>query len=199
MKDEAISIISDNVEVLLDSVIENPLLKEIPILGTTVKMIQAVNSIRDNAYLTKVGRFLQNLDNITKSQRLKLIDESRLDEKRRVKFGEALFATIEQSDSIIKIDYLGCAFESFLNGEISVDDLRHIAHAIRTSFTDDLLQIVESKKAPPQILLKHNQASGLVVAVYIQTAWNKNDNEPQYQLSTIAEQLRAVWTKYRMS
>jgi len=198
MKEEAISIISDNAEVIVDSLIENEILKEIPVIGTSINIIKAVNSIRDNAYLNKVKRFLEHLGEFTEEQRQRLAEESRKDKKRRTRFGESLFSTIEQSDSLSKIDYLACAFESFLNSEIDDHELRHICHAIKTAFCDELKEIIETENVPPQILLKHNISSGLAIAIYKKPIWDQKDTEPEYEITSMTVKLRYAWSKYKM-
>ena len=197
MKHELTYILTDNAEVLLDQLIKNPVLKEIPILGTTMNLIKGAISVRDKIYLSKIKRFLDNLGQITEHQRKLLIEESRKDNKRRAKFGESLLTTIEQSDSLAKIDYISCAFESFLNSEINDEDLRLICHAIRTAFVDDLVTIVESTNPPPQVVLKHNVSSGLVIAHYQPKTYDMKDNEPEYEISNATQQLRKAWSKYK--
>jgi hypothetical protein len=113
MDDNIKDLLADNSEVLLDSLIDNEILKEIPILGSSLKIIRGVQSIRDRAYLSKIKRFVDHLGEIDDKERKKLIDESNKDKKRRVKFGDAIFTTIEKSDSLLKVEYLAIALSLF--------------------------------------------------------------------------------------
>lgn len=199
MKHKLKDVFVDNAEVLIDQLIENQVLKEIPILGTTINLIKGAFSVRDKIYLSKIKRFLENIGQISEKQRIKLITESRKDANRRAKFGESLLYTIDQSDSMAKIDYISCAFESFLNNEINDEELRLICHAVRNAFVDDLVTIVESTNTPNQVILKHNVSSGLVIANYQPKNFDMENDEPEYEISNATEQLRKAWEKYKTS
>lgn len=49
--------LADNSEVFIDSLIENEVIKEIPILGSSLKIIRGIQSLRDRAYLNKINYF----------------------------------------------------------------------------------------------------------------------------------------------
>jgi len=189
------NILEESGELILDSLIENELLKEIPVIGTSVRIIRAVKSIRDTAYLNKVKTFVEQLGEINDAQRKRLVEESKKDIKRRVKFGNALFTTIEQSESLIKVQYSAIAFEAFLNEDFEESDLRLICHIIRNSFTDELIDIVENDI--PKTDLKFVVPSGLAENVYMPLLASGYGNEPEYKLTISAKQLREAWKKYR--
>ena len=188
-------ILADTGEMALDSLIENEVIKEIPILGTSLKVIKGIKNIRDKAYLNKVKRFVECIGEIDEVKKRKLIEESRLDAKRRIKFGDALFTSIEQSDSLAKVEYIAAAFEAFLNSELSENDLRLICHVIRNSFTDELVDIIE--KDTPELELKYSVASGLADIEYKELTIDMTNTEPNYSISYAAEQLRDAWRKYK--
>ncbi len=187
-------ILADTTEALIDSVIENEIVKGIPILGTTINLYKGVLSIRDVTYLNKIKAFVEHIGEFSEEQRKKVIEESKEDEKRRTKFGDALITTLEQSDSIVKVEYLAIAFEAFLNEELLNEDFRLICHIIRQSFTDELVDVVENET--PSIELKYVVPSGLADTQY-KTISMGGTGSPQYVLSTAAESLREAWRKYR--
>lgn len=187
-------ILADGGEVLLDSVINNEVIKEIPILGTSLKLIKGIQNVRDRAYINKVRKFIDCLGNINDKKKKKLIDESRKDEKRRVKFGDAIFTTIDQSDSLVKVEYVAVAFEAFLNDDLSESDLRLICHIIRNSFVDELIDIVENKN---QFELKYMVASGLAEINYPILRISSETAEPEYEISMAARQLQEAYLKYK--
>ena len=157
-------ILADNSEILLDSLINNEILKEIPVLGTSLKLIRGIQSIRDKFYLSKIKFFVEHLGEIDTLKKVKLIEEAKKSQKSRAKFGDALITTIEQSDSEIKIEYTAVAFEAFLNNDINEHDLREICHIIKNTFTEDLISIVEVKSII--IDLKNLSSTGLVIIEY---------------------------------
>jgi hypothetical protein len=187
-------LLADNSEILLDSLMDNEILKEIPVLGSSLKIIRGIQSIRDKSYLNKVKRFLEHLGEIGEKERKKLIEESVNDKKRRVKFGDAIFTTIEQSDSLVKVEYIAIAFEAFLNDEIKESDLRLICHVINNSFTDESIEVIEAD-SPNN--LQYVVPSGLAEMIYPKLTLDMDTTEPQYKISSIAGQLRTAWKKYR--
>ncbi len=194
MKDNFQDLLADNSEVILDSLMDNEIIKEIPILGSSLKIIRGVKNLRDRAYLNKMKFFLENIGEINEEQRQRIIDEAKKNEKSRAKFGDAIFTTIEQSDSTVKIEYIAAVFEAFLNKELDEARLRLLCHIIRNSFADELTDIIENEK--PKVALKYAVPSGLVEESYQPITWGKSKNEPQYNLSSSAEDLRKAWQKY---
>lgn len=91
--------LADNSEAILDSLLENEVIKEIPILGSSLKIIRGIQSLRDRAYLNKIKLYLKNIGEINNEQKKVIINDSKKNEKSRTKFGDAIFTTIEQSDS----------------------------------------------------------------------------------------------------
>lgn len=187
-------LLADNFEAILDSLVENDIVKEIPVLGTSLKMIRGIQSIRDRAYLNKIKTFLDNVGEITDEQKQKLIKEIEKTKNSRAKFGDALFTAIEQSDSQVKIEYISVAFLAFLNNEIGDWELKLLNHMIRITFTDELLDVVENEK--PSIELKYLASTGLVDIEYPKLTYDGNA-EPIYNLSPYAKSLRKIWRKYK--
>jgi len=195
MEENFTNIIVDNSEILLDSLITNEILKEIPVIGTSIKLIKGVNNIRDQIYLNKIKYFLKNVGELTVSQKKRLIKESKKDSKRRTKFGESLFTTIEQADSLTKIEYLAITFEAFLNSDIDDKELRHICHAINRCFIDDLVEIVEAD-FPNYEILKSNVDTGLASSLEGGITANLMGGNVTYTISFLGEKFRKIWNKY---
>lgn len=195
MREEFQNILEDSAEVVLDSLLNNAVLKEIPVIGTSLNLYRGIQSIRDAAYLNRVKIFIEYVGNITEEQKKKLIEESKKDEKRRAKFGDAIFTAIEQSDSRIKLEYLAVAFEAFLNDDFAQEDLRLLCHIIHSSFADELEDVIESES--PTIELKYLVPTGLAEAVYSKSTFDMDTTEPKYELSSIATMLRDAWRKYK--
>lgn len=185
--------LADNSEVFIDSLIENEIIKEIPILGSSLKIIRGIQGLRDRAYLNKIKLFLEKIGEINGEQKKVIINDSKKNEKSRTKFGDAIFTTIEQSDSTVKVEYLAIAFEAYVNEEINESDLRLICHVINNTFSDELIDIIENEK--PIGDLKNVVSSGLAETKYREMTFDGN-SEPDYILSKTAEQLRIAWRKY---
>ena len=189
------NILADNAEVILDNLIENEVLKEIPVIGTSINIIKGIKNIRDVGYLNKLKTFMTQLGEIDDDKRERLISESKKDEKRRAKFGNAIFTAVEQSDSLIKVKYLAVAFEGFLNGDYNSSDFRLMCHTVSNAFTDDLIDIIEEDE--PNSELKYLVPTGLADPVYGDLLVSSTRTEPNYELSMTSMQLREAWRRYK--
>ncbi|UBZ15336.1 PaRep2b protein [Flagellimonas marinaquae] len=194
MNDSLENFLTDSGEFILDSLVDNEVVKEIPVIGTSINIIKGVKSIRDKIYLNKVKTFIDKLGSINEAQKERLIHESKRDQNRRVKFGEALYTSIEHSESMVKIEYLAVAFEAFLNADIDNGELRLICHAIKSSFSDELMDIIENDNYSSD--LKFLVPSGLAEAIYIGVVSHGTQQGPGYKLTSIAVNLREAWKKY---
>lgn len=188
------NILADNAEVILDNLIENEILKEIPVIGTSINIIKGITNIRDVGYLNKLKAFMNQLGKIDDDKKQRLISESKKDEKRRAKFGNAIFTAIEQSDSLVKVKYLAIAFEGFLNGDYDNSDFRLMCHTISNAFTDNLIDIIEQDS--PKSELKFLVPTGLADPVYGDLLVSNTRTEPNYELSMTSIQLREAWRRY---
>lgn len=187
-------LLADNSEILIDALIENEVLKVIPILGSSLKIVRGVQNVRDRAYLNKIKFFLEHVGEITQKQKSRIIEDSKKNEKSRAKLGDAIFTCIEKSDSVVKIEYISISFEAYLNEDFDESDLRLICHIINNTFSDELIDIIENET--PSGELKYSVPNGLAEAVYHELTFDGN-SEPSYVLSRTAEQLRKAWRKYK--
>ena len=112
-----------------------------------------------------------------------------------MKFGESLYTTIEQADSLTKIQYLAVAFEAFLNKDINHKELRHLCHAINRCFIDDLVEIVEAK-SPKNDVIKANLATGLATSYEGDITASLMGGNISYSTSSLGEKFRKIWKKY---
>lgn len=186
--------LADNIEVTIDTLLDNDIIREIPILGSSINIIRGIQSIHNQAYLNKLKLFIEKVGHINDDLKQRLISESKKSENSRAKFGDAIFTTLEQSDSTLKIEYMAIVFEAFLKEDLGETDLRQICHIIRNTFSDELKDIVENEH--PKTNLKYIVSSGLAEAIYEPLKFDGNA-EPKYKLSSAAEKLRKSWRNYK--
>lgn len=145
MDSSNIDLLADLGEVALDQLIENEVLKEIPILGTAVGIARAGIGIRERVFLNKIQIFITTLHEQSDDDRKRLLMEINKDSKARIKFGEAVFSTIEQSTSSVKVEYVAIIFSAFIKGELSSKELRELCHSINVAQVDDLVEFAEGE------------------------------------------------------
>lgn len=62
MIDESFALLSDLGEIAIDSIIKDPILKEIPILGSVFNVIKLSLNIQDRIFINKLKTFIDNVE-----------------------------------------------------------------------------------------------------------------------------------------
>lgn len=109
-------------ETSIDSLTDNTLLKQVPIVNTFIGMVQTGINIHDKLFLKKILSFLSKLDDISSDERIKLIEKIDKSDKYRMKVGEKLLYIIDSCADYENSDRVSLSFKAFLQGRISYDD-----------------------------------------------------------------------------
>lgn len=164
-KSPSFDLLADLGETAIDELLSNDVIKDIPILGTAVNLARTVIGLRERAFLNKLRLFVESLPQQSDDERSKLGSAIAKDRDSRAKVGEAIFSTLEQADSTVKVQYVGLVFAAFLREHISDRELRELCHSIRTTQVDDLVEFIESE-SPHERLLREMAHTGLVGVRY---------------------------------
>lgn len=151
-----VDLLADLGEVVIDQLLNNAVIKDIPILGCAVNLTRAGIGIRERAFLNKIKAFVDALPEQSKVERRKFLKKVEKDSKSRMRFGDAVLTVIEQSDSLLKVEWVAIIFSAFLRDDISDRELRELCHSILMTQTDHLKEFVET------IRLKDRQVRELV-------------------------------------
>lgn len=123
-------------EVLIDSALKEGVLKDLPIIGSLIKIWKAGVTVRDTLFVKKMLLFLNESSKLTEKQR-KLIITSLEDEKYYINVGEKLLSVIDRLEDNEKAIILGKAFKEFGKGNITKEEFWNI------SFIIDRLPLLE--------------------------------------------------------
>lgn len=145
IKDEKLQDVSKELaETGLDLILEDGVLKDIPIVGTIVGLIKASSSISDALFAKKIFRFLLCLTEVPTQKRVEEIEKIEKSSKYQLKVGEKLLFILDKCDDNEKSMYLGKMFASFLRQEISYEDFLRAAHSINSTFLSDLKDFIKT-------------------------------------------------------
>jgi hypothetical protein len=122
----------DVTEMLIDSLLEDGLLKEIPIVRSVVGLAQAGINIRDRLFLEKVLRVLSPLRKYSSETRREYLKS--LDEDELKKASQYLILYIDRLDSIEKASMLAKVFEAYLLGKIEYRTMLYFVHFVDSVF-----------------------------------------------------------------
>ena len=130
--------IFDLAEMALDRNLAEGLLKDVPIVGTLVKLAKAGHSVSEELFIRKLARFLADLNEVPLEDRERLLERypDSSDEQRVL--GENLLLVLERLDDIKKPAILARFFAAYIKSEIDYFTFTRLARALE-KFNVELL------------------------------------------------------------
>lgn len=129
----------DGSEILIDSVISDGVLKDIPIVSTLVGLIKSSSSISSMLLLKKIIYFLNGIKDISPEKRSEMIASIDKSPKYKTKIGEKLLYIINRCDDHDKASLVAELFKAFLNKEIEYDDFLQGSYILNSIYIDDFV------------------------------------------------------------
>ena len=130
--EETSDILSNIAEIGLDSIMNDGLLKEVPLLSTAVSLFKIGNSLRERHYIKKLASFILALNNGIADDRARKYYRQKVtdDPKRRNKELEYILILIDRYLHANKPSLLAKLYLSYLNGFISWNDFTKYAEVV---------------------------------------------------------------------
>ncbi|MDK4548864.1 hypothetical protein OQ853_05540 [Enterobacter roggenkampii] len=111
--DELSDLGTDLGEVELDSLLDDGLLKEIPVIKTILAFSGTIGSIRDYLFTEKLIRFLNGFSELNDAQRINMTDKLNNDDNFAGKAGERLIEIIDRMESERKPEIAASFLKAF--------------------------------------------------------------------------------------
>ncbi|MBE7630491.1 hypothetical protein [Tenacibaculum piscium] len=129
-------------ETLTDSILEDGILKDIPVISTIVGLGKVGFKIKDRLFLKKIITFISELNEISIEKRNEII--SKIDESKqfRIKIGEKLLYIIDKCDDHEKSQLIGRLFKDFLEEKIDYDSFLRCSVVVDKAMPEDLMWFV---------------------------------------------------------
>jgi len=138
------SLSKDYGEILVDSLLDNRTLKDIPLIGTIVGSLNFVNSINQIFTIKKIYKFLSQLRDIPQEKRLQKINKINSSKKYQNSVGEQLFELLDKIESDGKPEILGKIFAAYIEEKIDYQTFLRTSHIIKNAFYYDLVFLKQS-------------------------------------------------------
>ncbi|NLT52777.1 MAG: hypothetical protein GXX85_17880 [Ignavibacteria bacterium] len=138
------SVTIDLAETLTDTLIQDGVLKDIPVIGTVFGLSKFAISLNERLFVKKLIYFISELKEVEKSKRNKLISEIDNSEKEQIKVGEKLLYIIDKAEDHLTAKYIAVVFKAFLNEEISYSDFLRCSTIIQKLLIQDLELFIDS-------------------------------------------------------
>lgn len=134
-------------ELLLDATLDNGLVKEVPVVGTLLKLRNISISVKEHLFVKKLNRFLCEINSVSKSDREAFAESLEDDPELKEKTGEVLISLIDRYDETQKSELLAKAFSAYIRDEITFEEFFRIGRAIDRCMISDLLFVHSYERA----------------------------------------------------
>jgi hypothetical protein len=188
----------EGAEAITDTLIENEIVKSIPIVGTAIKILSGGLDLRDKIFVSKIQRFIQEIDAISSSKKIAFSKNILSDSELMSSVGETALLVIDKVTDLNKAELLGFYFSCFLGGHLDQYQFKRISAAIDSAFIDDIHAFLNRGRDE---LLSQKQfmvslfSSGMTVI----TAGKKisSTGELYFEASSMGYQMNELWEQHK--
>lgn len=158
----------DLIEIGFDSLLEDGIIKEIPVVKTILASYKTVVTISDKILIKKILLFLKTLNDLPKDTIEDFVAKLNEDNKFKIKVGNKLLLLLEKSDEYEKSYLLAEIFKSYIKEEIDYNTFQLLSKAINNTFIEyikilkDLYEKLHNSKKVDSEILENLFQSGLV-------------------------------------
>ncbi|EPU0491490.1 hypothetical protein ACVUA2_003471, partial [Vibrio cholerae] len=109
--------VSEYLELAFDSLLDNEIIKTIPIVNFMVAGNNLTSSIKDQLLLKKLLLFINSQADISTEKCDEFLLQLESDPKKKIQIGEKLMLVLEQADDMSKPELIGDLFKAFIAQE----------------------------------------------------------------------------------
>jgi hypothetical protein len=140
------NISEDFLELGLDSVMNEGILKDIPVIGSITKMYSFGLQINGRILEKKILKFFFELNKINEQERRIFVTTICSDTKRAKKLGEHLLILLDRIDDMQKPRILAKIFSAYIEEKIDYEMFLRLSSILDKSFLSDLLKLSDYNK-----------------------------------------------------
>ena len=130
-------VLEDQAEVIVDRILKDGLLKDIPIISTITGTVKTLIAVRDYLLVVKLVKFLQGI-NITEEERTRFEKTIGNEAEYKRTIGQNLLMLIDSLDDVTKADMVAKLFKAFLRDDITYSEFLRFASVVERTFIGDL-------------------------------------------------------------
>ncbi|MBD0785454.1 hypothetical protein HUO09_03825 [Vibrio sp. Y2-5] len=143
-KDEIAELTKEAIELAIDQLVTNELVKEIPVVNVVVNLLKlGTNSIPDYLFARKLNVFLNDLDSVPEKEKVKLKNKLASKEKNVERLYEQLLNCINKLSDERKASFIARVFLGYINEVVDLKTFKRSLEAIDMVFVDDLYLFVD--------------------------------------------------------
>ncbi|NQU83376.1 MAG: hypothetical protein HQ536_01565 [Parcubacteria group bacterium] len=145
---EGLKIIPNTIEIALDSKLKEGLLKEVPVIGSLIKIVQAGINVRDELFLEKILLFLKELGKVSRTERKKFAQKLDKNPDFKQKTGEALLLLLERLNDMEKPIIVAKIFAQHIKEKIGFMTMKRLAIIVDQADLSDLQYLAQNVSNP---------------------------------------------------
>ncbi len=179
---ELSALAADLAEVGLDAVLDDGLAKDIPVVGTLMKMYRIGITLHNRLFAKKLLRFLAGLADVPLHQRQEQLARLTVDVNERQKVGETLLLLLDRMNDIEKPVMMANAFKAFLEERIDFQQFRQLAYVIDSINMASIatLRNVFQREYYPEVLEPDPHVQHLAMCGLFSIRFNKIDTTARF-------------------
>lgn len=135
--------VASGVDGLISHIANNEITDTIPIIKTIFGVSKGIVSIRDHIYIKKIFEFLFQTNRVSDEAKVKFANKLKDNPDEVNRAGEAVWEILDSISSSEKSPMIGKVFESYMNDEITIEQLIYLSEMIAKSYLYDLQNIID--------------------------------------------------------
>jgi hypothetical protein len=187
---ELMNLGKDFTELGLDSLLEDGIIKEIPILRTIVAICKIHMNIRDRLFLKKVVGFLAQIADTNETQREEFVNENCKDKKN---FEETVLLILEHADRFEKTALIGKIFKACILKKILYADAITLSEMVNKVFWNDLKTLIELDRCQEEENQRLYFSGLLEMKIKVGRRMAGGDAHIEYQKNIYAVALKEIY------
>ncbi len=137
----------DVVEIILDSFLEDGLLKDVPIVRTCINLIKTSQHIRDKFLLKKLVYFFKEIEKIPQEEKDAFFERVTKNGKSFELIGEVCMHYLDRYDHKDKARIIGKLMRACVNNQLTIEQYLRLIQIIDKAYISDLYQIARHNNA----------------------------------------------------
>ncbi|AJQ85629.1 hypothetical protein [Xanthomonas oryzae] len=137
------SLTKDVASAVWETALDENVLGKVPVASVVLAVRQGAAAISDRLYATKVVQFLNVVENLSVSERVRVVDELAGTEAKRERLGELLLDKLDRADPLHKPKMLADLFVAVGRRKIPASDFERLSDMVLSVFLSDLRDLAE--------------------------------------------------------
>ena len=131
-------------EIVIDGILEEGVLRDIPILGTAFGIARTVASVRDRLFLNKLRSLLFEIHEVPVSERQKVIQDLNSSAEETLRVGEKLLYIVDRCEDHEAAAMVGRLFRAYLEERLPYWEFLTYARIVDTLPQEEIIDFVNS-------------------------------------------------------